>query len=152
MHLRIREVFDRDLVENLEFLREEAIELGRSLRARRNQMRLNPIDFIKDTVQKFFSRVRAKDDLLGVARVTRILRHRAGEVFGLDPSAGDAKLEPAISWFDTAVENIEHELDQIDRKRVLWMTPASTIAAALAAIFSAIAIVIALWSLVCYRS
>src|ERR1700730_14098195 len=108
MRTSIREVFDSDLIDNLEFLQKEAIERGRTLRAKRNAMRLN-----------------------------RILRHRAGEVYGLDPSAaGDPNLEQAIDWFDVVVENIEHELDVIERRQILWLTLTTAVAAAVAAMFA----------------
>jgi hypothetical protein len=33
------------------------------------------------------------------------------------------------------VENIEHEIDVIDRNRILWLTAVAAIAAAIAAVF-----------------
>jgi len=137
MRTSIREVFDSDLIDNLEFLQKEAIERGRTLRAKRNAMRLNPMDFIKDTAQGFFTRTESKKDILGEVRRNRILRHRAGEVYGLDPSAaGDPNLEQAIDWFDVVVENIEHELDVIERRQILWLTLTTAVAAAVAAMFA----------------
>lgn len=123
-----------DLVANLKFLEGEAIECARRLRAQRNLMQLNPMDLIKNTAREFFNRVDEKTDLLGQIRRNRILRHRALEVYGLDPSVADnPQLEPAITWFDGVTENIEYELDAIERRRILWTTVAAAVAAAIAA-------------------
>lgn len=130
------ELFPGDLVEHLEFLHSEALDLMRRLRAKRNQMQLSPGDALRDEAQEFFKRVRDKDDILTVARGTRILRFGAGEVWGLDPSADRPSLENSIAWVDRVIQNIEEVLDTIDRKRILWWT---LIAAGAAAIVASLA-------------
>ena len=130
------ELFPGDLIDTLEFMHLEALDLMRRLRARRNQMHLDPIDYLRDEAQTFFQRVREKDDILTVARGTRILRFGAGEVWGLDPSAERPKLEETIAWVDRVIENIEDVLDTIDRKRILWWTLIAAATAATAAVFA----------------
>lgn len=103
-------------------------------------MGLNPIDELKERARDLFNRIRSRDDVLTVARGTRILRFGAGEVWGIDPSAQDAQLEDTIAWMDRVIENIEQVLDVIDRKRVLWWTAIAAGFAAVAAIFAAISI------------
>lgn len=136
------EMFPDDLEEQLEFLHEEALKLGRALRARRNEMILSPEDFLAISVQTYFNRVREKDDIIGVHTGTRILRHGAGEVYGLDRSARHGDIEKAAEWTDRVVENIEDLLVIIDRKRARWMNLCSTISAASAAILAFVGVVI----------
>jgi hypothetical protein len=134
------ELFPGRLLEVLEELHTEALELMRELRARRNPMQLNPVDELALRAQKLFAKIRSRDDVLTVARGTRILRLGAGEVWGIDPSVQTPKLEDTIAWMDRVIENMEHVMDVIDRKRVLWWTAIAAGFAAIAAIFAAISI------------
>jgi hypothetical protein len=143
---RFRELLPGDVEDTLEFLRDAALHLARVLRSER------PIHETPDTVadverrtREFFARVREKDDVLGVPRGTRILRHGAKLVPALDNIWGDSTLEASIAWLDRVVENIEHELDVIDRRRILWMTLAAAVFAALAVLVGIGAIVISLF-------
>jgi hypothetical protein len=147
-----KEMFPHVLDEQLEFLHDEALELARRLKARRNEMQLNPHEELAKEVQSLFKRVRDKDDLIGVTRGTRILRHRAGEVYGLDPSARHANIEEAAAWVDLVVENIEHVMDVLDRRRILWWTLVTAVAAAIAAAFAFFALVFDVTKTVLFRS
>ena len=138
-------MFPGDLEDQLEFLHEAALELGRRTRARRNWGGLNPEDELAKDVQQFFVRVREKDDLIGVHRGTRILRFDADPVFGLDPSAQRGTVENAAEWIDLVVSNIETIIDVIDRKRAMWFTFAGTILAAIAVGVGIIAIAVSLF-------
>src|SRR6266480_4781635 len=132
---RFRELWQSDAKENLEFFHKEALELARDLRARRDESARVDMDRLANDVQTFFNRIREKDELLGMVRGTRLLRHGALPVYGLDKSARVVDLEAAIAWLDKVVENIEHELDVIERRRILWLTAAAAVGAAIAAIF-----------------
>jgi hypothetical protein len=130
----------------LEFLREHVLDLARALRARRLRgLAIIDADLALNA-QQLVNRVREKDDVLGVTRGTRLIRHRAGLVHGIDPPAHAPDLEATVAWLDRVVENIEHELDVIDRGRVLWLTVFAAALAAVAALFSAIGIGISVWS------
>jgi tetrahydromethanopterin S-methyltransferase subunit F len=146
MRDRFRELLPGDVEETLEFFREEALQLARVLRSER-PVHVTPatIESVERRTREFFARVRSKDDVLGVARGTRILRHGAVVVSALDNIGGDAPLEASISWLDRVVENIEQELDVIDRKRILWLTVGSAAMAALAVVVGITAIVISLF-------
>jgi hypothetical protein len=128
-----------DVVANLKFLREQALAGAREWRGKDNAMGLVGVDALAETAQKFVVRVNEKENLLGLPRVTRILRHRAGFVWGLSPSAGPDP-EATINWLDQVVENIESELSVIDRERVMWLTVASAALAALAVLVGVAAI------------
>lgn len=135
-----RELFPGNLVTVLEELHTEALALMRRLRARRNPMELQPVQELAEEARQFFNRVRERDDVLTVARGTRILRHGAGQVWGIDPSARQPNLEDTVAWMDRVIENIEHVLDVIDRKRILWWTLTAAVAAAIAAMFAFLAL------------
>jgi len=147
MKARFSELLPGDVEDNLEFLRDEGLELARRFRAERPMEMAPGFDSssVALRVQQFFQRVREKDDLLTVARGTRILRHGAGIVFPIDNINLGSPLEASIAWLDRVVENIEHELDVIDRKRVLWMTVAAAVFSALAVVVGVIAVVISLF-------
>lgn len=144
MNRVLKELFPSDQIETLEFLHSEALSLTRQLRARRNSMGLNPVT-VAEEAQMLVNRVRGKDDILGVAVGTRILRFGAGTVWGLDPSADRPDLERTIAWVDRVIQNIEEVLETIDRKRILWWTLVAALTAALAAIFSFLTL---LWDVV----
>ena len=55
------------------------------------------------------------------------------------------QISASVEWLDRVVENIEHELDVIDRKRILWLTVAAAGFAALAVFVGVVAIVISLF-------
>jgi hypothetical protein len=131
-----RELFPGNLVTVLEELHVEALSLMRRLRARRNPMDLQPVQELAEEAQRFFNHVRERDGVLTVARGTRVLRFGAGQVWGIDPSARGPSLEDTISWMDRVIENLEHVLDVIDRKRILWWTLIAAVAAAIAALFA----------------
>jgi tetrahydromethanopterin S-methyltransferase subunit F len=139
MEQRHRELIGRDVSDNLEFLREYALELARKLRSEIGMFPDEPS--LKDKAQKLVNRFREKNDLLTERRVTRIIRHKAPLVFGIDHGA-DPSREATASWCDTIVENIEHELDVIDRKRALWLAVIAASLAALAALISAIGVIL----------
>jgi len=139
---RFRELWRPDVTQNLEFLHEKALELSRELRARRDEHGLLDEGRLKLDVENFFNRVREKDDIIGSVRGTRLPRRGATPVFGIDPSARLPNLETAIEWLDKVVENIEHELDVIDRKRILWLTLIAAVSAAIAAVFAFFTLVV----------
>lgn len=136
------EIFPGDLEAHLEALHEEALELARKVRARRNPMQLQPHDKLATDVQTFFKGVRDRDDIIGVSTGTRILRHGAKEVFGLDPSADRASINQAAEWLDLVVENIEYLLSAIDRRRTRWLTLCSTVTATVAALLALLGLVV----------
>jgi hypothetical protein len=142
---RFRELWEPDAKENLEFFHKEALELARVLRARRDEHGRLDENQLKHDMRTFFNRIREKEDLIGVVRATRLLRHGAMPVFGIDLSARIPNLETAIAWLDKVVENIEHELDVIDRKRILWLTAGAAVGAAIAAIFGFFTLVLDLF-------
>jgi hypothetical protein len=147
MKVRVRELFVGDLIDHLESFQIAAIELGRELRARRNKMGLVNTDGLATSVQELFQLIRSKDSYIGTTRATRILRHRAKPVWGLDPSADRPDLENAIAWVDTVEENLDRELQLVDSKRVLWMTLFSAVCAAVAAVFAVIAVILGILTL-----
>jgi hypothetical protein len=140
---RFRDLWSRDLNDNLKFLHEGAIQFAWDLRARRHPQHGVDMDRLLIDVRRFFQRVREKNEIIGSVRATRILRHGAMPVRGIDSSAwGDVDLESAITWVDTVVENIEHELEEIDRRRILLLTAVAAAAAAIAAIFGFFTLVV----------
>jgi hypothetical protein len=84
MKVRVRELFVGDLIDHLESFQIAAIELARELRAKRNQTGLVDTDGLAKSVQGLFQLIRNKDSYIGTTRATRILRHRAKPVWGLD--------------------------------------------------------------------
>jgi hypothetical protein len=142
---RFRELWEPDAKENLEFFHKEALELARVLRARRDEHGRLDENQLKHDMRTFFNRIREKEDLIGVVRGTRLPRHGALPVFGIDLSARIPNLETAIAWLDKVVENIEHELDVIDCKRILWLTAGAAVGAAIAAIFGFFTLVLDLF-------
>jgi hypothetical protein len=94
-----RDLWDQDAYANLKFLHEEAVKFPWDLRARRHPQGLIDMDRLRDDVKSFFQRIREKNEILGFVRVTRILRHRAMAVRGIDASAWqNVDLEAAIGW------------------------------------------------------
>jgi hypothetical protein len=146
MRNRFRDLWLGDVEDTLEFLRDVGLELAREFRAERpSGDAFENIAKIKRRTQEFFVRVRSKDDIFGVARGTRILRHGAKVVPAIDNIGMGAELEASIEWLDQVVENIEHELNAIDQKRILWMTVAAAVFAALAVVVGIAAIIISLF-------
>jgi hypothetical protein len=141
---RFCELIPGDFEDTLEFLRTEALELAREFRAERPLGGLSDADVTRRT-QEFFQRVRGKDDVLTITRGTRILRHGARVVPAIDNISVPSGIEASITWLDQVVENIEHELDVIDRKRILWLTVAAAVFAALAVFVGIVALVISLF-------
>jgi hypothetical protein len=135
-------VFPGNLKKTLILLHEEAITLMREVRASRNEMHLNPDEFLRDKAQQFFMRVRGKDDLVGVHRVTRILRLGAGEVWGLDKSVKSPDIEQTVLWLDRAILNIEDAIEQIERRQMLWLTVFAAAFAGVAALLSFLGLIV----------
>jgi len=129
------------VLETLEFLREEAIRVAREIRGTRNNLGMRNSSAFK-WAQELTVRIRDRDGVLGVARCTRIRRHGAESVWGLDPDAQIPDIEAAARWVDTVVENIENELAIIDRRRNLYLTFCCTVAALAAAVLAFVGIVI----------
>jgi hypothetical protein len=131
-----RDLWDQDAYANLKFLHEEAVTFAWDLRARRQAQGIVEADRLLKDVRHFFQHVREKNEIIGFVRATRILRHGAMPIRGIDSSAyKDIDLEAAIAWADQVVQNIEHEVDVIERKHILWLTAIAAIAAAIAAVF-----------------
>ena len=145
--IRFRELFAGDLIDHLEHFQVVATELGRELRAKRNQMGLVNMDGLASSVRGLFQLIRNKEDFIGKTRATRVLRHGAKPVFGLDPSADRPDLEQAIIWVDTVEENIATELQNVDAKRILWITAFSAFCSAIAAVFGVVAVIVGLVAL-----
>jgi hypothetical protein len=136
---RYRELVTKDVTDTLETLREEILNQGNHLRAKREPGSSVNMDDLKACANTVFRMIEQKGDVLGLPRRIRLLRHRARPVFGIDPSAA-TEIEPTIAWFDQIVENIESELDLIDRKRVMWLTLAAAVLSAVAVLLAMIAV------------
>jgi hypothetical protein len=136
---RYRELVTRDVTDTLEALREEILKQGNNLRTMRAPGSAVNMDDLKTRANTVFKMVEGKGEMLGLPRRIRLLRHRARPVFGIDPSAA-TEIEPTIAWFDQIVENIESELDLIDRKRVMWLTLGAALLSAVAVFVAMIAV------------
>ena len=132
-----------DVIAVLEFLRDESLARARELRGVGTRFGAQQL---AEIAQRFVDRVNQREGLFGLPRITRILRHRAGFVLGLSP-AGEYDLRTTTEWFDQVVENIEAELEIIDRKRVMWLTVCSAVLAAIAVLVGTATLAISAWAL-----
>ena len=96
MPRRYHELLTNDVSDTLEWLREHVLSEARELRAKRNWGGLTDEDDLKLRAQRLSQRVREKDDILGVSRGTRLLKHRADPVWGIDPSAIHPRSKPQL--------------------------------------------------------
>lgn len=129
------------LAKVLERLQGDSITFAEELRSRRDPHNIYDHDKGTNDVQGFYLKIKQEEDILGRARTIRILRHQTLALRGLDKNKNEeAILEPNIRWVEAVLLNIEHELEVIDRKRTLFLTVASVIAATAAAIAATVAL------------
>ena len=134
-------------MDNLEYLRDHVLSLGRELRAKRSAMGLVDMDGLAKTAQKLVKCLNEKETILGLPRITRILRHRAGaSVWGISPAAKHPDIESTIEWLDQVVENVESELDAVDKKRIMWLTVFSALISALALLVAIITVAVSVFA------
>lgn len=132
---RYRELLTNEVVGVLERIRDEILQESNDLRAQETRPGfLNPTD-LEARAKKIFNRVEGEKNVLSLPRRIRLLRHRAVRVYGIDPG-GVLDTAPTLEWFAQIVENIESELDSIDRKRVMWLTLMATALALLAVVLA----------------
>ncbi len=151
------------VVENLEHLDAEAkrlraklvspLERG-SLAEFMNEHREIPIGELEKykLIKKFSDFVKQITCILGENRVTRILFANLP-----NPITANSVIDPGPTgdperWASGLLINIEHELEAIDKKRMLWMTVCSSITATIAAVLAGGGIIIGVIDLLMNRS